>query len=567
MNHQTIRWTSRVCMTLALTLGLGQAQDLLTIRNLATLGTGENEVLWMKYDPASRQVFILDDHGYNLWSLDDMSNLQNHRHETDVDDGEYDFSQQTVALARYNNWTVITRDQKTSKFQDSNVMPYNGLLYVGRDTLKMLSAPTSNGLTIGALPKWPRALNVSADGQQVLVTQADRALLYQVSPGKLLKTFGPIGYEDAVARFSPEDTQVLLHNGSNGGLFDVATGLRISDFAFPDEIKRASFSPDGNKLAFATREADVFLFDRSTGALLKTLKGHYAPLTTARFSPDGALLASADENGHILLWDASTGERLKSLKQAVSNHAVYDVAFTWDGKYLLTWGGDDLVKVWGVPGSAVFAKTAKLLLSSTVEGARAVIDREPMGEVAGAGKEITLAAGVVHHLTITAPNHKPYVTDLTLQAGEERSLMADPQKLQGKVTLQSTPSGALVLINGEALGKTPLTLNNLAAGDLTFSLKYAGYAEYKGIATVKENQPTNVQAVMKELPGLRVTSNPAGASVYLNGQQMGVTPLVLDGLKPGNYTLTFKLKGYKDQTVTGKVNDSGKTKVDVVMKK
>jgi hypothetical protein len=44
-------------------------------------------------------------------------------------------------------------------------------------------------------------------------------------------------------------------------------------------------------------------------------------------------------------------------------------------------------------------------------------------------------------------------------------------------------------------------------------------------------------------------SNPAGAEVWINGTNRGVTPITLDLAKKENYTVTFRKAGFQDATV------------------
>jgi hypothetical protein len=45
---------------------------------------------------------------------------------------------------------------------------------------------------------------------------------------------------------------------------------------------------------------------------------------------------------------------------------------------------------------------------------------------------------------------------------------------------------------------------------------------------------------------LTVTTTPAGAAVYIDGDFRGLSPLVFSGLSPGSHTLLLKLEGYQD---------------------
>jgi hypothetical protein len=49
--------------------------------------------------------------------------------------------------------------------------------------------------------------------------------------------------------------------------------------------------------------------------------------------------------------------------------------------------------------------------------------------------------------------------------------------------------------------------------------------------------------------GLRIKSEPSGAHVYLDNRYMGITPLTIDDVDPGQYTITIKKYGYYSESV------------------
>src|SRR5688500_1595599 len=59
------------------------------------------------------------------------------------------------------------------------------------------------------------------------------------------------------------------------------------------------------------------------------------------FSPDGRTLVTGDGHGVVRLWDVESGG-LRAAVQAHTNWA-FNVAWSGDGKYFVTGGGDDLV--------------------------------------------------------------------------------------------------------------------------------------------------------------------------------------------------------------------------------
>jgi tetratricopeptide (TPR) repeat protein len=71
-----------------------------------------------------------------------------------------------------------------------------------------------------------------------------------------------------------------------------------------------SYSPDGTRLASASEDHTVKVWDATSGAQLTTLRGHVNGVLAVSYSPDGTRLVSADVLGQTLVWDAATGNPL-----------------------------------------------------------------------------------------------------------------------------------------------------------------------------------------------------------------------------------------------------------------
>jgi archaellum component FlaG (FlaF/FlaG flagellin family) len=114
----------------------------------------------------------------------------------------------------------------------------------------------------------------------------------------------------------------------------------------------------------------------------------------------------------------------------------------------------------------------------------------------------------------------------------------------GTLIVDSTPPGMTVYIDGSYKGKTPVTVS-VDEGTHYVTVYFENYTFYKEVY-VGRDQTVKVIATLP-LAQLSLSSSPSGASVYLNGVYQGKTPLTLN-LSPGNYTVTFRKEGYREET-------------------
>jgi WD40 repeat protein/serine/threonine protein kinase len=113
-------------------------------------------------------------------------------------------------------------------------------------------------------------------------------------------------------------------------------------------VTGVAYSPDGRRLASASVDQTVKVWEAATGKEMLTLKGHTGAVASVAYSPDGRCLASAGWDRTVRVWDAATGQEL--LKLQGHTDGVTGVAYSPDGRCLASAGWDQTVKVWDAAG-------------------------------------------------------------------------------------------------------------------------------------------------------------------------------------------------------------------------
>jgi WD40 repeat protein/serine/threonine protein kinase len=109
------------------------------------------------------------------------------------------------------------------------------------------------------------------------------------------------------------------------------------------DIRAVAWSPDGQRLATASKDYTLKVWDAVNVQELATLRGHKQVICSVSWSPDGRRLASASWDKTLRVWDVATGS---AVKIPASDELLQCVTWSPDGKRLASCGDDGLVKVW-----------------------------------------------------------------------------------------------------------------------------------------------------------------------------------------------------------------------------
>ena len=112
-------------------------------------------------------------------------------------------------------------------------------------------------------------------------------------------------------------------------------------------INSTVFSPDGTKIASASYDESIIIWDAYTGKQIgKPLLGHVGGVNSVVFSYDGKMVISGGCDKTIRIWDVETGRQIgKPLKG--HTYSVNSVAITQDGKKIVSGSVDETVRIWG----------------------------------------------------------------------------------------------------------------------------------------------------------------------------------------------------------------------------
>lgn len=110
-------------------------------------------------------------------------------------------------------------------------------------------------------------------------------------------------------------------------------------------VLAVAYSPDGKTLASSgSSDGTIQFWDVETGKHTKTLKGHTDTVQSIAFSPDGKMLVSGSKDDTLRVWDTGTGRMLQKLAGHTAD--IKTVVFSRDGKMIASGSEDATVRLW-----------------------------------------------------------------------------------------------------------------------------------------------------------------------------------------------------------------------------
>ncbi len=142
-----------------------------------------------------------------------------------------------------------------------------------------------------------------------------------------------------------------------------------------------------------------------------------------------------------------------------------------------------------------------------------------------------------------------------IAAGGTPAPAAPPATPSGTLRIVTIPAGAAVSIDGLARGSTPLRVRHLELGERTVTVMLPGYATEERPIRLTINRPSRtLEIALRVVPAapvsgeLSVTTDPPGATIFVDGESSGTAPRSVPALSPGRHTVRVELVGHEPVT-------------------
>lgn len=184
--------------------------------------------------------------------------------------------------------------------------------------------------------------------------------------------------------------------------------------------------------------------------------------------------------------------------------------------------------------------TAFLTVKSTPAGARLTVNGIDYGTTPQENLKIPSGESEVE---LKLDGYKPFSRKIKLAVGEKNEISVPLEPIPAILKVVSIPPKARVYLDNQYQGETPLEIGNLKPGNYRVRVEKDGYEVMFRNVTLALAQSVTEEFRLKSFDAiLRLTTEPAGVTVYLDGKKIGETKAKSEGTDAVSEPLVFNFE-------------------------
>lgn len=181
-----------------------------------------------------------------------------------------------------------------------------------------------------------------------------------------------------------------------------------------------------------------------------------------------------------------------------------------------------------------------LRISSEPPGAKVVVDSEPWREATPTIVESP--SGMKRMITVELDDHVSEILEVSAKQGETTPLQVKLGRVPARLIITSSPEGAVVAVDGQEVGETPLTVDDLPRTKAQVTLTLEDHATHRATVRFDERSEVELDVALTRRGafGLLDVSSEPWARVKVGGRVVAEsTPALGIRLPVGSYAVTL----------------------------
>ncbi len=255
--------------------------------------------------------------------------------------------------------------------------------------------------------------------------------------------------------------------------------------------------------------------------------------------------------------------RTYPLKACHAGHAKVRVMFSAPLGVLMTsspplrslWLALLLLAAAVVPAVGLAEDTGLLDVKANVPDAIVLVDGEPLGAV----PLLELLPAGRHQIIVTRDGFADWSQTVTLKADTQLELIANLARIAPALEVFVDIDKATVTVDGKVVGVgSHVVIDPTTPGTHQVAIAAPGYGQWVGAVTLRPGEVVPVRVNLRGSQGrLEIRSTPAGATVTVDGRDVGRTPVTVEPVAPGSHGVRIAMVG-RAETLQNVVVDPGK---------
>ncbi len=187
---------------------------------------------------------------------------------------------------------------------------------------------------------------------------------------------------------------------------------------------------------------------------------------------------------------------------------------------------------------------SNVLLQSNPQGARVFVDEVELGKTGGEGFVAEIMPGK-HDIRLALDGYQDWQYAIVVTDNQARSLpVVQLNPLYAKAKVDSKPSGARILVDGEFRGVAPLDIELRPGQSNTVSAAMAGYRSQSETVQLQSGEEKALSFRLEPIVGeIKVSAQPGDALLYIDGILRGRANQTVQ-LTTAQHSLEVRKSGY-----------------------